>query len=265
MPDFPILEFDPDRRAIIGPGGLSVERPVPERGVLCFFAELIEKMLDQGKLELLCSTGSEMGRHPFYTYRTPEGDSSREVVVAHPGVGAPLAVGITEDLISLGVNKLIACGGCGVLHPEIVAGHPVILTSAVRDEGTSYHYIAPSREAYPHPAAVAALEEACGAAGIEYRLGKSWTTDAFYRETPARRAMRLSEGCEVVEMEAAAFFALAQFRGITFGQLVYGGDLVTPEGWDDRSWNQRSADRELMFYLAVDACLRLGGGEKTDS
>jgi len=257
MSTYPILEFDPDRRAINEPRAFNAERPVPDRGVLCFFAELIEKMLNQGQLELLSSTGSEMGSHPFYIYRASGPGGEREIVVAHPGVGAPLAVGITEDLISLGVNRLIACGGCGVLHPEIVAGHPVVLTSAVRDEGTSYHYIPPSREAYPHPAAVAALEGACRAAGVEYRLGKTWTTDAFYRETPARREQRLTEGCDVVEMEAAAFFAMAQFRGITFGQLVYGGDLVVPEGWEGRNWNRRSADRELVFNLAVSACLRL--------
>lgn len=257
MSAFPILEFDADRQAIIAPGGLKVDRQAPDRGVLCFFAELIEKLLKQGKLEYLCETGSEMGRHPFYTYRASGEGGEREILVAHPGVGAALAVGITEDIISLGVNKLVACGGCGVLDPEIVAGHPLILTSAVRDEGTSYHYMAPSREAYPHPDAVAALEEACRAMTIEYRLGKSWTTDAFFRETPARRALRLAEGCEVVEMEASAFFALAEFRGVTFGQIVYGGDIVIPEGWDDRSWNHREADRELMFNLAVDACYRL--------
>jgi uridine phosphorylase len=149
------------------------------------------------------------------------------------------------------------CGGCGVLNREIMAGHPLILTSAVRDEGTSYHYLPPAREVKPHPKAVAALEKTLAAEGVEFRLGKSWTTDAIYRETPGRRKLRVEEGCDVVEMEAAAFFAVAQFREIVLGQLVYGGDLVVPDGWDGRAWHKRTDDRRLMFDLAVKAVLQL--------
>ena len=127
----------------------------------------------------------------------------------------------------------------------------------MRDEGTSYHYLPPGREALPAAQAVAALEQACRQADQPYRLGKTWTTDGFYRETADRRARRQSEGCLVVEMEAAAFFAVAQFRGVTFGQVVYGGDLVVPEGWDRRAWHDRTADRQRLFWLAVEACIKL--------
>ena len=77
------------------------------------------------------------------------------------------------------------------------------------------------------------MEDTLKAENVDYRLGKSWTTDAIYRETPGRRKLRVDEGCEVVEMEAAAFFAVAQFREIKLGQIVYGGDLVLPRrlGW----------------------------------
>jgi uridine phosphorylase len=257
MDMFPILEFDPQRTAIIEPMSGKVDRPVPERGVLCFFSDLLQELREAGSLEELYVLRSEMGPHPVYTYRiqTPQGE--REVVVAHPGVGAPLAVGLSEEIISLGVSKLIVCGGCGVLDRDIAAGHPLILTAAVRAEGTSYHYMPPSRESYAHPVAVSALEIACKAAGVDYRLGKTWTTDAFYRETPALRERRLAEGCSVVEMEAAAFFAMAQFREVVLGEIVYGGDLVVPEGWDSRGWNDRTRDRRLMFDLAVQACLSL--------
>lgn len=232
-------------------------RPAPHRAVLCFFPEVIQFLLDDHQLTEIGSIRSEIGRHPLYVLCAEGNPDAQEVLVAHPGIGAPLATGIMEEIIALGVQKIIACGGCGVLRPEIAAGHPVVLTSAVRDEGTSYHYLPPSREAYPNTQAVAALEQACRDLKIDYRLGKAWTTDAIYRETPARRAMRLAEGCDVVEMEASAFFAVAQFRGVNFGQVVYGGDLVVPEGWDARGWNDRNDDRKLMFRLAVDACLRL--------
>lgn len=254
---FPILEFDPSPTAILEPVGPPLSRPAPQRCVLCFFPEVIQKLLSQGRLEEIGSIRSEIGLHPLYVLQVETLPGVRQVMVAHPGVGAALAAGILEEIIALGVRQFIACGGCGVLRPDIAAGHPVVLTSAVRDEGISYHYLPPGREAPAHPQAVAALETACQGLQIEYRLGKSWTTDAIYRETPARRERRMAEGCEVVEMEAAAFFAVAQFRGVVFGQVVYGGDLVVPEGWDHRGWNDRADDRELMFRLAVEACLML--------
>ncbi len=251
----PILEFDSDRTSILMPDPfkIGVGTLVPARGVLCFFLDVLNGLLENGELTQIGNLKSETGKHPVYTYKF-EGQG---ITVIHPGVGAPLAVAFLEGLIACGVTRYIVCGGCGVLNREIIAGHPVILTAAVRDEGTSYHYLPPAREVKPHPKAVAALEKTLAAEGVEFRLGKSWTTDAIYRETPGRRKLRVGEGCDVVEMEAAAFFAVAQFREVVLGQLVYGGDLVVPEGWDGREWHKRDDDRRLMFDLAVKAVLQL--------
>ncbi len=60
----------------------------------------------------------------------------------------------------------------------------------------------------------------------------------------------------VVEMEAAAFFAVAHFRGVRFGQVLYGGDNVGGAEWDARDWNTHSV-RETLFWLAAEACLSL--------
>ncbi len=68
-------------------------------------------------------------------------------------------------------------------------------------------------------------------------------------------ALRKAEGCLTVEMEAAAFFAVAQFRGVQFGQLLYGGDDLCGE-WDARDWTTHTV-REKLFWLAADACLML--------
>lgn len=263
-PSYPILEFDPRRDAIVEPGGPKVTRPAPQRAVLCFFQEVIQSLFEEGQLTEIGALRWESGHNPLYILKVQTIPGVREVLVAHAGVGAPLAVGFMEEIIALGVRSFIACGGCGVLRPDIAAGHPVILTSAVRDEGTSYHYLPPSREVAASPHAITALEEACKKMNIAYQLGKTWTTDAPYRETQARREMRVAEGCDVVEMEAAAFFAAAQFRGVTFGQVVYGGDLVVPEGWDWRGWNERADDRRLMFQLAVEACLHLENQPRAD-
>jgi uridine phosphorylase len=253
MPSAPLLEFDPEPRAILNPRVKLPMEDVPHRWVLCFFQDVLGDLEKNGTLRPVAHLRSEMGPNPVYLL---EQDGAR-LMVMHPGVGAPLAVGFMEEAIAAGGRNFIACGGCGVLDREIAVGHPVVITSAVRDEGTSYHYLPPSRELSASPAAVDALEAVLRGHNVNYRLGKSWTTDAIYRETPARRAKRHEEGCLVVEMEASAFFALAQFRGVTCGQLVYGGDLVSPEGWDYRDWIKRGDVRSALFWLAVEACRRL--------
>jgi uridine phosphorylase len=250
---FPILEFDPNPTAIINPFAVKLSEPAPRRVVLCFFQDVLRPLAADGKLIEIGRLGSEIGSNPLYRMDTPGG----ALLVLHPGVGAPLAAGYLEEVIALGCDRFVACGGCGVLRKDIAAGHPLVLTGAVRDEGTSYHYLPPAREIQADPRGVAALEAACREVGIDYRLGKAWTTDALYRETAERRQRRIQEGCDVVEMEAAAFYAVAEFRHVLFAQIVYGGDLVVPEGWDLRAWHKREDDRKLMFDLAVRAAGKL--------
>jgi len=246
----PLLEFDPDPESIVKPEGCPLPGQPPQLGVLCFFNDILAELAAAQRLVEVGHLSSEIGYNPLYELDF----RGKKLLVLHPGVGAPLAAGFLEEMIAMGVTKFIACGGCGVLDSGIEAGLPVILTSAVRDEGTSFHYLPPAREVQASPAAVSALENVFLEKKLLHRTGKSWTTDAFYRETRARREKRVQEGCLVVEMEAAAFFAVARFRSVTFGQVVYCGDLVVPEGWDMRSWNHRRSDRELLFWLAVEAC-----------
>ena len=175
----------------------------------------------------------------------------------HPGIGSGLSAGLFEEVIAYGCRKFVACGGCGVLERDLAVGHLVALSGAVRDEGASYHYLPPAREVTAHPGALAALQSVLDRRGLPYLTGKSWTTDAPYRETPTKVAARRAEGCVVVDMEAAALMAVAQFRGVTYAQVVYGGDDLSGDAWDHRSWQSREEIRENLFWLAVEACLEL--------
>ena len=78
-----------------------------------------------------------------------------------------------------------------------------------------------------------------------------------YRETPKKIAMRRAEGCLAVEMEAAALMAVAQFRKVPFGQVLYAGDDLSGNQWDKRDWQSRLDVRENLFWLAVDAVLSM--------
>ncbi|MGC9467887.1 MAG: nucleoside phosphorylase [Anaerolineae bacterium] len=255
---YPILEYDPTRRAVVEPSEQIEPAGIPETCLICFFQEVLMNLANQGRLEQITSSKSEIGEHPFYGLAFQD----QELTVFHPGIGAPLGVGLLEEAIAKGCRKFIACGGAGVLKREITAGHLVVPISAVRDEGTSYHYLPPSREVQPSKEAIEVIERVLERHHVPYVAGKTWTTDAFYRETPDKVALRREEGCLTVEMEAAAFFAVAQFRGVTFGQILYGGDDVSGDTWDTRYWNELSSDREKLFWLAAEACLELGGQER---
>jgi uridine phosphorylase len=263
--EVPILEFDENREAIIEP--TQVLKPLdtmPERVVLCFFQEVIDAACGDGKAEVIKYIKSEMGKMPIYSLEVTHPDTQEKqpgvkqrIAVMQPGVGAPLAGGALEELIALGGKIFIAAGGAGVLNKDIPVGNVIIPTSAVRDEGTSYHYLPPGREVAPAKEAIAAIEASLKAHNVPYITGKTWTTDGIYRETPAKVARRREEGCVTVEMEASAFFAVAQFRTVKFGQLLYGGDDVSGEKWDSRGWEKRTSTREKLFWLAVESVLRV--------
>lgn len=253
MNSAPILEFDPTPEALIEPSKLIKPLDVPERCVITFFQDVLNRLRRQFKTRVIAKQQSEIGDHPLYEIKYKR----QRLAVLHPGIGAPLAVGLLEEVIARGCRKFIVCGGCGVLNREIAVGHLIVPTSAVRDEGTSYHYLPASREARANAHAVQVIEDTLKRNNVAYVTGKTWTTDAIYRETPNKIKQRQVEGCICVEMEASALFAVAQFRNVTLGQILYGGDDVSGLEWDHRGWNKQRAVREKLFWLAAEAALYL--------
>ncbi|MBE2219916.1 MAG: DUF952 domain-containing protein [Anaerolineae bacterium] len=249
----PILNFDPNPVAVLQPEHILQKQDISEYCVLCFFQGVITELVENGRLHQVYQLGSERGPNPVYEMEV----EGKRIVVMHPNVGAPIAAGFMDELIALGCRTFIAAGGCGVLSQEIGAGHVIIPTTAVRDEGTSYHYLLAGEEVFASETAVHALKTTLDHHHVPYVTGKTWTTDAPYRETRKLVSQRQAEGCLTVEMETAAFFAVAQFRGVTFGQILYGGDDLTGDEWDGRSWQKMRSTREKLFWLAVESCLRL--------
>ena len=93
--------------------------------------------------------------------------------------------------------------------------------------------------------------------GISFTEGKTWTTDAMYRETHDMIELRRQEGCITVEMETAAFFAVSRHYDIPLAQLLYAGDDVSGESWDSRSWNQQKNVRENLLACSIELVKRL--------
>jgi len=246
--DAPILEFDPDPTALVEPGRVVEAGPDrAERAVLCFFSQVIDRLEREGA-PLLFELEAAHGIHPVYGFEI-EGE---QIAVFHPGVGAALAGGFFEESMAHGCRTFIAVGTAGGLVPTLTLGHAIVPTFAIRDEGTSYHYLPASRSVDPTPEALEALQATLSRHGVTYVTGGTWSTDGFYRETTGKVARRVAEGCLTVEMEAAALFAIARFRGVPIAQLLMTSDDLSSEQWSGFETPDHDA-RWSLFLLAAEA------------
>lgn len=244
---YPIMEYDKAREAVIEPGKGEILARLPKKLALCFFQDALEEMESRGELEIICVQPSENGARRFY--RTL--GEAEPVAVVHPGCGASYAAITLERCLAWGAKQVLACGGAGVLVDDLPMGALLVPERALRDEGTSYHYLPPAREVELSPAGISALCRTLEREGRVYRRVKTWTTDGFYRETRARAESRKREGCQAVEMECAAFAAVCQFRGAGFAQLLYSGDTLAGPEWQKRDWMNQTALRIEALRLTL--------------
>jgi uridine phosphorylase len=245
--EFPILEFDDDREALISPTGFAqrINRTYPGKLVITFFKEVIEKLLAEGRIEKYDVLPGE-NEVILYTFK------DTDTLLMHGILGGPATGGILDGLTGCGVNKIIFCGGGGVLNKDITVGKLIVVAGAIRDEGLSYHYVAPSRIINADQRIKAIICDYLQARNIGYLEGITWTTDAFYRETRERIRLRREEGAVVVEMEQAGLLAVTQFRNVDYGAIIYGGDDVSGLEWDTRRWRSRSDIRYSLVLICKD-------------
>jgi uridine phosphorylase len=210
-------------------------------------------MEKEGRIKVVKLLNCETMNIPIYEMEI----MGKKVHLSLGYVGAAGSAAFLEELIASGFSKFIVCGGAGVLRKDIAVGHLIIPTSAIRDEGVSYHYLAPAREIECNPEVIGKIEEELNKYKIDYIKGKTWTTDSFYRETEDKIELRKSEGCLTVEMEAAAFFAVARFRNVKLGQILYGGDDLSSMTWDSRKWHNKTEIRENLVDLSIRICVSL--------
>ncbi|MFH5882405.1 nucleoside phosphorylase [Liberiplasma polymorphum] len=244
--EFPILEFDSNKEALINPDHITKKHDkISERLVICFFIDAIDTLIKRGDIYLSDTIKGE-NHVPIYRFK------DKDVTLIPGKLGAPACAGFLDDFIALGAKHIMFCGGGGVLRSDLTVGKLIVIDSAIRDEGTSYHYIEPSREITANPAIVKKITDFLDTNVIDYVVGKTWTTDAFYRETAARIALRTEEGAIVVEMEQSAMIAVSQFRDVNYGAIIYGGDDVSKKKWDSRNWRDREDIRLGLTELCVE-------------
>lgn len=178
----PLIEHDPARQAFIEPAETisrrDVPRDVPRACVITFFGDVVDRLVERRGARVLVENRWEDGPHPLLEV----GHSGERVAVLRSGVGAPLAGALLEEVIAMGCGSFVVCGGAGALRSEMTLGHFVVVSSAIRDEETSYHYLPPARSIQFDEAARRVLEDVLKARGAPFVVGQTWTTDAPYRE-----------------------------------------------------------------------------------
>ena len=256
-------EFDYCKDAIINPSEVAKHSNLiqvlvdglPKVAISCFDVNLFNNIVELLKGEKVAVTKNVNQYFPIYkvVYK------GKEIAVFMMDMGAPGAAGQMEEVFALGIEKLIVFGSCGVLDKEIEDCSVIIPNSAVRDEGLSYHYLPASDEIAVNEDYIPEFEEILKVAGCKYTIGKTWTTDAIYRETREKMEKRKAAGCICVEMECSAMAAVAKFREKKFFQFLYAADCLDGEKWDARSLGSEVnfSKKDAFGCLALELAARI--------
>lgn len=250
-------EFDPNPIAVINPS--DIHTPVegcPKAAVSCFERKTFGRMAERLGAEPFALTKCANMEIPVYRAEY----KGIKIALYQAYVGAAGCVGMLEDLFASGVEKLVLFGSCGVLDRSIRNCGIIIPTSALRDEGTSFHYAPPSDEMEVNLKYREEFIEILDRHKCSYTMGKVWTTDAFYRETADKMARRKSQGCICVDMECSAVAALAQFRGKEVFHFFHGADNLDGESWDKRGLGSEHdlTEKDKIAQLALELAARIG-------
>jgi uridine phosphorylase len=217
---------------------------VPEGLILCY---------SHGLLDRICSihATSQVGG-VFGAFYLLDETAGRVGVGGKFGIGAPAVTTVLEEFIALGVNRFISIGTAGTLASELSVGDVVLCERAIRDEGVSHHYLEPAKYAEASTALTNALGDALAEVGVEPIRGTSWTIDTPYRETVAEARHYQQEGVLAVEMEAAALFAVAQYRHVEVASALVVSDSLAELVWDPQFHDDRTRDNlDLLFTAAM--------------
>ena len=221
-------EFDAEKNAILNPTTLFRPLPdFPEVIVSCFAWHTFERMVINTKATPFYETS--IANMTIRLYKATIQGVTIGFVNAY--VGAAGCVGVFEDLVALGMKRLVLFGTCGILDETIQPLSLIIPTSSLRDEGTSYHYAPASDVIATNEHTRSIMEDTFQDLHIPYVTGRAWTTDAIYRETYEKVRLRKEQGAICVDMECSAIAAWAKFRNINVCHFFYSADSLVGEKW----------------------------------
>lgn len=246
--------YDPEREAVLMPKHCVSPIPgFPDTVIVTFLPKVIEHLSQQSWAERI-DVISAFNKYPIYRVSY----QGRAFAVYQTLLGAAGSAAMLEEVLARGeVKQVLIFGSCGSLVGELPAGHLIVPTAAYRDEGVSYHYLpAEAGDFIPLPTAPR-MEAILDELGLPHLTGKTWTTDALYRETRRNLAARKAAGCVAVDMECAALAAVCQYRGAAFSQFLYTEDNLGGESWEPGLMGKLPETALDYFRVALEVAARL--------
>lgn len=219
----------------------DIARP-PEAIILCYSRSLMDYLTETHE-------GQNIDHYYGDLYLFEESEY-RVGVMGNFGIGAPTTAMLMDELIVDGVEVFLSVGFAGCLDEAINMGEFVVCEKAIRDEGTSHHYVESETYAYPSETLVAETKRLLEERDEPFHVGPTWTTDAIYRETIPEVEQYTDAGILTVEMEASAVFAVARFRDVQAGAMFVVSDYLGHSEWEPK------------FHLTSEDMQRLGETSK---
>jgi uridine phosphorylase len=186
-------------------------------------------------------------------------EAGHELGLIGCAVGAPFAVLVAEQLFASGCRLLISMTSAGRLAELRPPPYFILIERALRDEGTSYHYLPPAEFSYADPALLEVMAGAFAHLRVPVERGATWTTDAPFRETQETIDTMTAKGLLAVEMEAAALYAFAAARGrpvLCFAHVT--NQMALIEGDFEKGEADGTVDALTVIRAAAEACCRAG-------
>lgn len=243
--DIPILEYDTDPMSVIMPNHEHFDMQLPKKAVFAFLGDAVDRYAKEHNATIVSHFISATKKYPVYILDV----NGQQICLMQAPVGAAASAQILDWLIAYGVREIISGGSCGVLV-DMDENMFLVPCKALRDEGTSYHYLPPKRFVEISEKARSAIKRTMNDHNLNYSEVITWSTDGFYRETKEKVDYRKSEGCSVVEMECSALAACAELRGAIWGELLFTADtLADAEHYDERNWGGDSVDYALKLCI----------------
>lgn len=233
QPILPLLDHALDAPTVFTPREL-IEAVRAQRGrdneaippvcVLEFDGDLTDELIRRGEVERCAAWPC------FHTemWIWRGGDLSCGIVSRT--IGGPYAVLVAEQMVVCGAKVIVGLASAGRVSPALPIPSVVVADSAIRDEGTSYHYLPPGEVVQAPNELAEALEDEISRAGLHVRRGLVWTTDAPYRETAAQIGRHARAGALAVEMQAASLFAFATRSKVQVGLVAQVSNAPDHEG-----------------------------------